>query len=689
MRLNNKGFSLVEILGVVVILSILVSLGITGISRVISNSRKDSYLNSVRLQQKSIEELINQEEYYVYDDNTVYYFDYRLGNEDKANKSPYGDWLSAYVVVTYDGKNNHFYWTGIDSAGYTIDLQKEVKKLTRNDIYQVTSPRPISPGKDVESKDLIVSYDYNEEGNVESNTMGSTNDVTSEEATKCFQLKELSNGTYSIVGYNISCGLDVEIPSSVDGQKVTVIGENAFRNLGINKVVLYYGITEIENGAFQNNHISDLKLTSTIKTIGPYAFCTNWLTSLVIPEGVETIGVHAFASNRLKYVSLPSTLKTIGSYAFLSNQLEEIDLQSNATLGGGAFANNKMPPSEGIIYKFDPNTGKRDYSTIVAYAGLDKDISLPEMVNGIPLTTIADSAFANSYLNSVVIPPTVKTIGSGAFYANNLKSIVIPEGVTSIGSNAFRSNLLTNIVIPSTVTSIGNYAFVSNCMPEGEDLIYARNASGIDYSTIVSSSGGKNNKNCPGSTKLVIPAEKEGVKLKQINGNAFIYSNYKEFVLPDLSETDNLSVAVNAFKNNSVPTVADGMMYRISGGAYNYEILDSYAGPRTGAFVIPGEKNGVSLKAINASFSWGSYTSIEIPASVQYLPDKKVTGYITAKSAIFSKSNSNNVNLVKIINKTGKEFDWYYLTGSNHTNPGKFRVGTVSHQSGDIVITDS
>ena len=87
---------------------------------------------------KSIEELINQEGYYVYDDNTVYYFDYRLGNEDKANKSPYGYWLSAYVVVTYDGKNNHFYWTGIDSAGYTIDLQKEVKKLTRKDIYQVT-----------------------------------------------------------------------------------------------------------------------------------------------------------------------------------------------------------------------------------------------------------------------------------------------------------------------------------------------------------------------------------------------------------------------------------------------------------------------------------------------------------------------------------------------------------------------
>ena len=427
----------------------------------------------------------------------MYYFDYRLGNEDRANKSPYGDWLSAYVVVTYDGKNNHFYWTGIDTEGWTIDLQKEVKKLSRKDIHHVNNPRPINPGKDVESKDLIVSYNYNDEGEVEPNTMGATNEVTSEEALQCFQLEELPDGNYSIIGYNIACGTDVEVPSSVDGQQVTVIGENAFRNLGITSVVLYYGITEIKNGAFQNNQISELKLSNTIKIIGPYSFKTNWLTSLVIPEGVETIGVHAFAGNRLKYVSLPSTLKSIGSYAFLSNQLEEIDLQSNATLGSGAFSNNKMPDSEGIIYKFDTDTGKRDYSTIVAYAGLKKNLVIPPMVNGIPLTTIADSAFANSYLTSVVIPDTVKTIGSGAFYANSLKQIVIPEGVTSIGTNAFRSNLLTSIEIPSTVTSIGNYAFVSNCMPEGQDLIYARTEDGIDYSTIVSSSGGKNNKNCP------------------------------------------------------------------------------------------------------------------------------------------------------------------------------------------------
>ena len=63
------------------------------------------------------------------------HFDYRLANEDKDGKSPYGEWLSAYVVVTYDGTTLHYYWTGIDSAGWRIDLKRRVEKLSRKDIY--------------------------------------------------------------------------------------------------------------------------------------------------------------------------------------------------------------------------------------------------------------------------------------------------------------------------------------------------------------------------------------------------------------------------------------------------------------------------------------------------------------------------------------------------------------------------
>ena len=54
----------------------------------------------------------------------------------------------------------------------------------------------------------------------------------------------------------------------------------------------------------------------------------------------------------------------------------------------------------------------------------------------------------------------------------------------------------------------------------------------------------------------------------------------------------------------------------------------------------------------------------------------------------FYKTNNANQNLTVIVNKTGREFDWYELTGSTKTNPGKFVTGLVLHQSGNIEIVD-
>ena len=43
MRLNNKGFSLIEILAVVVILGIVSTIGIVSVTRLVDNSRKHYY----------------------------------------------------------------------------------------------------------------------------------------------------------------------------------------------------------------------------------------------------------------------------------------------------------------------------------------------------------------------------------------------------------------------------------------------------------------------------------------------------------------------------------------------------------------------------------------------------------------------------------------------------------------------
>lgn len=672
-KISNRGFSLVELLAVIVILGIFAGIAIAGVSRVIENSRKDAYLDIVIQHKQNIEKLINSDEYYVFDTNTVYYFDYRLGldDPDKDDSSPFAKWINCYVVVTYDGKANHFYWVGIDKAGWRIDLKKEVSKLKKSDIYNSKNTY-ISTGNSIGGRDNITVYKYGEDA-VETTA---SLDVTSEQAKQCFKFEQLSNGTYSITGYDISCGTEVEVPSKIDNKTVTVIGEQAFKGLGLTKVTLYNGITEIKIGAFQNNKITELKLSASIKTIGDWAFYGNKLTQLDLPEGVTSIKSWAFAYNSLTSVSFPKTLTSIGGYAFYGNKLTEIDLKSNVSLGGAAFSRNSMSASKGIIYKV--TNGVTDYSTIIGYGGEDKDLVIPEMVNGVKVTTIASSAFASCGLTSVVIPDSVTYIGSSAFYDNYLKTISFPPNLKTIGSTAFRNNYLSSIDIPDSVTSIGSAAFVYNCLPSGSDIIYARTSSGIDYSTIVSGASGRNNGSsyCKGATTLTIPAVKNGVKLKTIQGNAFYCSYYSKITLPDLSQTNNLTIGNNAFYHNNVSD-SSKWFYAITNGKYDYSTLSSYAGSRSGALVIPGEYNGVKLKKIYASFTWTSFTSIEIPESVEYI-----------SGGLFTKTNSCNTNLVKIINKTGREFDWYSLTGSTHTNPGKFATGTVSHQSGDIVITN-
>ena len=679
-KLNNKGFSLVELLAVVAIVAILLGLAIAGVSSTIEKSRKQAYIDNVNIQKQGIEALITAEKLYVYDENTVYYFDYRLSAETEDSlKSPFADWKSAYVAVVARDEKLAYYWTGIDEAGWKIDLRKEVANLKPDDVHLVKNGN-VYPGASIGGRDKVVVFKYNEEDEIEEEEQSVSLEVTLDEAKQCFTLRDAPSG-YEISGYKIECGTEVAVPSLIDGIPVSIIGENAFRSLGLTKVTLYQGITELKNGAFQDNNISELKLSPSIKKIGPYAFYQNKIVSVQFPEGLERIEEWAFAYNLIEEVYLPKTLTYLGSYAFYHNRLKYLELNSNPTIEGGAFSSNQMSGTQGIIYKFDPATGKKDYTTIVGYAGESKDVIIPEKMEGVSVKTISSSAFASNGITSVVLPPSIETIGYAAFYNNKLKTVTLPAGLKTIGKEAFRANYLSTISIPNSVTSIGAGAFIYNCFPAGSDLIYGKTASGFDYTTIVSGAGGRVDaaNGCSGNKAINIPAVKEGKKLKKIIADAFIDGGYTSLKLPNLSETDGLTIERNAFRLNNFGT-GNAWQYKIEGGVEDKSVLMTYTGPRNNGkrLVIPGSKDGVQLKTIQATITWQQYEEIEIPSSVTSI-----------SSGIFTKTNRSNTKLVKIINKTGREFNWYTITGSSHENPGAFKTGTVSHQSGDIEITAS
>lgn len=72
--------------------------------------------------------------------------------------------------------------------------------------------------------------------------------------------------------------------------------------------------------------------------------------------------------------------------------------------------------------------------------------------------SIPRSAFRNSKLKEVMLPPTCAKIGEMAFYQSPLlESVSMPEGVESIGDEAFYFCMnLSDIVLPSTIHALGS-----------------------------------------------------------------------------------------------------------------------------------------------------------------------------------------------------------------------------------------
>ncbi len=112
----------------------------------------------------------------------------------------------------------------------------------------------------------------------------------------------------------------------------------------------------------------------------------------------------------------------------------------------------------GCIYKL---VGNSEY--VVEDAGTAKGaIEVPEVYRGKPVTAIADSAFRNSDVESVVISKTVKSIGEKAFWScAELTSVTIPSSVQTIGASAFQSCYsLKSVEIPGSIETINKDTFI-------------------------------------------------------------------------------------------------------------------------------------------------------------------------------------------------------------------------------------
>lgn len=274
---------------------------------------------------------------------------------------------------------------------------------------------------------------------------------------------------YSVIAGYAGSSKNLVLPSSKNGVLLKEIGNQAFRSIKIDTVVIPNGVEVIGKQAFEYCGLQSISLPSTLKTINEYAFSGNKLTSLSIPTSVTFIGRRAFNQNSLpdseayiykrtssgidystivsyggasRSITIPAikngvTLKTIANASFYESNLTSVVIPDTVTsIEMLAFNNNKLLDSDAFIYK--RTASGIDYSTIVSYGGANKQVNVPASKNGVALRTIDRYAFYQTYITSVTLPEGLKTINNSAFELCYLDELTIPSTVTSIGTNAFK-----------------------------------------------------------------------------------------------------------------------------------------------------------------------------------------------------------------------------------------------------------
>ena len=287
--------------------------------------------------------------------------------------------------------------------------------------------------------------------------------------------------------------------------------------------------------------------------------------------------------------------------------------------------NQSLPAILGFLLAITPAaqaqfnyTSTNGTITITGYTGSGGAVAIPATINGLPVTSIGDAAFAYTYVESVTIPASVTNIGSVAFGDCSLTNMTIPASVIHIGDQAFShcfglsainvnaynlsyssvngvlfdKNLTTLLQYPiaregssytifNSVTSIGDLAFADSSISQ------------VSTGNAVTNIGWGAFQYCQSLTNITIPA---GVG--SIGARAF-------------DSCASLS-AINVNAGNLSYSSVDGVLFD-----KNQAMLLQYPIARLGSFyTIP---NGVTNIGMGA-FAGSTLTGITIPGSVISLP---------------------------------------------------------------------
>ncbi|MDY3250057.1 MAG: leucine-rich repeat domain-containing protein [Candidatus Choladocola sp.] len=136
---------------------------------------------------------------------------------------------------------------------------------------------------------------------------------------------------------------EIVIPDTIDGVKVTSIGDRAFEYCtGLTSITIPNSVISIGNRAFfERTGLTSITIPNSVTSIGNQAFygCTG-LTSITIPNSVTSIGNQVFyGCTDLTSITIPNGVTSIGNQVFYGcTSLTSITIPNSVTsIGNQAF----------------------------------------------------------------------------------------------------------------------------------------------------------------------------------------------------------------------------------------------------------------------------------------------------------------------------------------------------------------
>ena len=230
--------------------------------------------------------------------------------------------------------------------------------------------------------------------------------------------------------------------------------------LSPDETTIYFAVPEVGVKVIDVRNPQNLILIDTIPANSPYAITSS------------AKGDRLYISNQIDYDDLTSSWRG-GDLEVYEAKKQKLSSGSNTPPYVYYTSSPDSPNSDSFSFKATDGELDSNNATISISINSDTDVLWSYFVNSdntVTITGCASTCPSNLVIPATIVGLPITAIANHAFAESSITSISLPDSITTIGDYAFYKNLLNTITITANITNIGVGAFSYNNIIAGSFL---------------------------------------------------------------------------------------------------------------------------------------------------------------------------------------------------------------------------